>query len=99
MAVVKGPRGYCSRRRRFSATLGEVDERGEKRGLKGRCTRIRRIDMGAGTPLTVERGIVIDDVMIVSTRDGSLAPGKAILVENGSIREVREAGSILCAGT
>ena len=55
--------------------------------------------MGTGTPLTVERGIVIDDVTIVSTRDGSLAPAKAILVENGSIREVREAGSILCAGT
>lgn len=54
--------------------------------------------MGPGAPRMVERGIVIDDATIVSTRNGSLNPGMAIFVEDGIIREISKAGSILCAG-
>jgi hypothetical protein len=75
------------------------DRRRAKRGKQGTDTgRMGRIHMGEGAPLTVERGIVIDDVAIVSTRDGSSAPGRAIFVESGSIREIRGAGSFLCLG-
>jgi imidazolonepropionase-like amidohydrolase len=49
--------------------------------------------------VTVTTGVVINGVTVVNTRDGSLTPGMAVVVDNGKIARIARAGSVQVAGT
>lgn len=49
-------------------------------------------------PMTFVTGSVIDNVTVVNTRDGSLSPGMAIVIDNGRIVKIAASGSIRAAG-
>jgi imidazolonepropionase-like amidohydrolase len=49
--------------------------------------------------VTVTTGTVINGVIVVDTRDGSLTPGMAVVVDNGKIARIAKAGSVVAAGT
>ncbi|MGD0658806.1 MAG: hypothetical protein ABSD38_12135, partial [Syntrophorhabdales bacterium] len=55
--------------------------------------------MAARTSSAGKTGIVIKDVTVVNTRDGSLLPGMDIFVENDRISRIGTSGSIQPAGT
>ena len=49
-------------------------------------------------PATGSTGFILENVTIVNTRDGSLAPGMAILIDAGKISKIGPAGSLAAAG-
>jgi len=49
--------------------------------------------------VTVTTGTVINGVIVVDTRDGSLTPGMAVVVDNGKIARIAKAGSVVAAET
>src|SRR5208283_1554628 len=57
----------------------------------------RSIIMGARASSTDKAGTVIKDVTVVNTRDGSLAPGMDIFIENGRIGTIDRSGAIQSA--
>ena len=52
----------------------------------------------AAQDVTVTTGTVLTDVTVVNTRDGSLTPGMAVVVDNGRIVKIASAGSVHTAG-
>ena len=52
----------------------------------------------AAQDVTVTTGTVINGVTVVNTRDGSLTPAMAVVVDNGRIARIARAGSVLTAG-
>lgn len=50
-------------------------------------------------PVAVTTGNVISNVTVVNTRDGSLAPGMTIVVDNGRIVKIAPVGSIRASGS
>lgn len=65
--------------------------------LVGACTTAPLSRPGTSA-ITVSSGTVIDNVTIVSTRDGSLSRGRAIAIEGGKIVKIAAAGSITASG-
>jgi hypothetical protein len=53
----------------------------------------------ATRPVSITSGAVIENVTVVNTRDGSLAPGMAIAVDRGRIVRIARAGSMRTSGS
>ena len=52
-----------------------------------------------GPKQLVGSGLVLDNVTVVSTRDGSLAPKQALLIQDGKVTSVVAAGTLETTGT
>lgn len=54
---------------------------------------------GGGDIVEVTKGTVIQNVTVVNTRDGSLAPGRSVVLEGGKIKAIAAAASVRLGGT
>ena len=52
-----------------------------------------------GDIVEVTKGTVIQNVTVVNTRDGSLAPGRSVVLEGGKIKAIAAAASVRLGGT
>ena len=54
---------------------------------------------GGGDIVEVTKGTVIQNVTVVNTRHGSLAPGRSVVLEGGKIKAIAAAASVRLGGT
>ena len=45
---------------------------------------------GGDDPLVIQSGIVIQNVTVVNTRDGSLTTGKSVVIDGGKIQQITD---------